>query len=50
MSKGLMVTIGMFVLGIGAVGLLRMSLEMIKTYQPDWKKNIAATAAQKKKR
>jgi len=30
------VSIGLFVLGIGMIGLLRMNLEIIKTYQPEW--------------
>ena len=34
--KGLVV--GMFILGIGVVGLLRMNLEMIKSYQENPKK------------
>ncbi len=32
------ISIGLFVLGIGTIGLLRMNLEIIKTYQPDWAK------------
>lgn len=32
--KGL--STGVFVLGIGAVGLLRMNLELIKSYQKEW--------------
>lgn len=32
-------SIGIFVLGIGMVGLLRMTLEIIKTYQADWDKH-----------
>ena len=30
-------SIGIFVFGIGIIGLLRMNLEIIKTYQPEWK-------------
>lgn len=30
-------SIGIFVFGIGIIGLLRMNLEVIKTYQPEWK-------------
>jgi hypothetical protein len=29
-------SIGIFVFGIGMVGLLRMNLEIIKSYQPEW--------------
>jgi len=29
--------IGVLVLGIGLIGLLRMNLEIIKIYQPEWK-------------
>lgn len=29
-------SIGLFVFGIGIVGLLRMNLEIIKTYQSEW--------------
>lgn len=32
-------SIGIFVLGIGVIGLLRMNLELIKLYQVDWNKN-----------
>ena len=32
-------SIGMFVFGIGMLGLLRMNIEIIKSYQKDWKKN-----------
>lgn len=31
-------SIGIFILGIGVIGLLRMNLEIIKTYQPEWSK------------
>lgn len=31
-------SIGLFVFGIGIIGLLRMNLEIIKTYQPEWDK------------
>ena len=40
--KGL--SIGVFVLGIGVVGLLRMNLEIIKSYQADWKNTNANKA------
>ena len=29
-------SIGIFVLGIGMIGMLRMTLEIIKSYQADW--------------
>jgi len=32
------IAIGLFVLGIGMIGLLRMHLEIIKTYQTEWDK------------
>ncbi|GAA4277837.1 hypothetical protein [Aquimarina mytili] len=32
------ISVGLLVLGIGIIGLLRMNLEIIKTYQEDWKK------------
>ena len=32
-------SIGIFVLGIGMLGLFRMNIEIIKTYQNDWDKN-----------
>ncbi len=32
------ISVGLFVLGIGTMGLLRMNLEIIRTYQKDWKK------------
>ncbi|MBO3100286.1 hypothetical protein [Gelidibacter pelagius] len=35
-------SIGIFVFGIGIIGLLRMNLEIIKTYQPEWKKSTTA--------
>ena len=37
-------SIGVFVLGIGVVGLLRMNLEIIKTYQVDWENTNANKA------
>ena len=35
-------SIGIFVFGIGIIGLLRMNLEIIKTYQPEWKESTTA--------
>ena len=32
-------SIGIFVFGIGMLGLLRMNIDIIKTYQKDWNKN-----------
>ena len=35
-------SVGIFVLGLGMIGILRMNLEIIKTYQPDWIKSTTA--------
>lgn len=40
-------SIGIFVFGIGVIGLLRMNLEIIKTYQPEWKKSTPANNVDK---
>lgn len=35
-------SIGIFVFGIGMLGLLRMNIEIIKSYQKDWDKSTTA--------
>lgn len=35
-------SIGLFVFGIGIIGLLRMNLEVIKTYQSEWSESATA--------
>lgn len=39
------ISIGIFVFAIGLVGLLRMNLEIVRTYQSDWHKSTATNYA-----